>query len=104
MTIPGFTAESSVRGAYGVFPAQGDYATCSFECGHDCTRACKHSSDRQCWQKCKNRCMRVCQCTPTCTTRTYCDDYGTTKAVETCTDCEGNKTTSAPVTIKPTCP
>ncbi|GAA4312891.1 hypothetical protein GCM10023086_33620 [Streptomyces venetus] len=104
VTIPGFTAQASVRSAYGVFPAQVDYATCSFECEHECTNTCKNAWNKpQCRQKCRNRCMNNCLCTPQCSTKRYCDDYGTTVEVETCVDCEGNETTSQPVRVKPTC-
>ncbi|MFF8652653.1 hypothetical protein [Streptomyces huasconensis] len=104
MTIPGFTAETSVRGAYGVFPAQVSYGTCSDECGHECGNQCANSWNRpQCWQRCRDRCMTNCLCVPWCTTETYCDDFGTTMAVEVCVDCEGNETKSQPVRIKPTC-
>jgi hypothetical protein len=101
VTIPGFTAESSVRGAYGVFPAQVDPATCAFECRHECADTCRRNPS-QC-QKCRNRCMNICLCVYRCTTRRYCDEYGATIEVETCEDCEGNEWESQRKRISPEC-
>lgn len=89
MTIPGFTAESSVRGAYGVFPAQPDPLTCKQECKGACAHACK-TNPSQC-QKCRSQCEKNCNCVYQCTTKTYCDENGATIQVETCKDCEGNQ-------------
>ncbi|MEU9620776.1 hypothetical protein [Streptomyces sp. NPDC048155] len=97
MSIPQFTAESSV---YGVFPAQPSYGECEQEAHVICYEQCKNAYDpNSCQQRCTQRYIAECTYVPYCYTEYSCDPDGVEVAVEKCRQYDGSITSSKPTTV-----
>ncbi|MFJ7200017.1 MULTISPECIES: hypothetical protein [unclassified Streptomyces] len=97
MSIPQFTAESSV---YGVYPAQPSYGVCEQEAHVICGQQCMHAYDpAACRQKCTTRYIAECIYEPYCYTEYSCNADGVKVAVEKCRQYDGSITSSEPTTV-----
>ncbi|MER8236480.1 hypothetical protein ACIRQY_22575 [Streptomyces sp. NPDC101490] len=100
MSVPGFTAGSSV---YGVVPWDPSYGDCYDEAQFVCRQQCSGGYSTASCSKCKSSYMAECMCPgPDCSEQDYCDENGTTIRVTRCKECDGSTTVQS-VRISSTC-